>query len=208
MNVLANSNTWFGRVFFSSLFAMVVMFALDCRYKMLPFNGILLLVYLIFVVLLAMWGTSVLIQRLLKTNKPFEYDFSTGRSKHVKKVFDYLDKLKNERGVASEAIEETIMRENQKNIDERIDEFVRDVEKRFVENWYREISDNQEFLVETRQLLDEVIRRFLQVVVMIDNKALMQGILMILLRHVKEFKKSLKRSQKSPGTIGIEDLYR
>lgn len=204
MNVLANCKTWFGKVFFSSLLTIVVMFVLDCRYKLLPFNGIPLLVYLIFVVLLSMWGTSVLIQHLLKTNKPFEYDFKTGRAKHVEKVFQYFYKLKND----EQFVPKTSTFENRKNIDERIDEFVEDVEKRFVANWYREISDDQQFLVETRRLLDEVIRRFLQVVIMVDNKALMQGTLVILLRHIKEFKKSLKRSQKNPGTIGMEDVYR
>lgn len=50
------------------------------------------------------------------------------------------------------------------------------------------------------------MRRFLQIVVQIDNKKLVHGILIILLKHIKEFRKTEKRQKNSCKSL--EDSYR
>lgn len=72
--------------------------------------------------------------------------------------------------------------------------------------WYPKISDDDLFLKETRNLLDDIIRRFLQIVVQVDNKKLVHGILVIFLKHIREFRKTVKRQRTTRKSI--EELYR
>ncbi|VEN46619.1 unnamed protein product [Callosobruchus maculatus] len=81
-----------------------------------------------------------------------------------------------------------------------------DIDKYFIEKWYQYITKDESFSNESKVLLLEVINRLLEVQLSVDNKALLHGILNIYLRHLKEFRRSLRRQQKYNGSI--EELYR
>lgn len=92
------------------------------------------------------------------------------------------------------------------SIDERIDILVRDIEDKFISRWYNEISKDESFPIESKNLMEGVARRVLQVSVQMDGSKLVCGALVILLKHLKEYRKALKRVNKNGGSI--ESVYR
>lgn len=188
---------------------LLLLFLIDYYFKIVFFNGIFLFAYLSCIVTVTILITTVLIQHVLKLNKPIDYNSKKKYLEPFLGIYWYFNKnvndgSNNER--CKDNVNELFDEVKDVNIDVRIQEFIGDIKQRFILNWYREISSNEQFLKETEQLLDEIIRRFLQIVIAVDNRSLIQGILAILLRHIKEFKKALKRSQKND--ICIEDAYR
>lgn len=91
-------------------------------------------------------------------------------------------------------------------IDDRIKDFIQDIEQNFIKKWYSSyISTNEEFLIESSKLLDIIIRRFLQIAGQINSEKVLHGTVTILLRHVKEYKKAVKKA-KNDGSV--ESHYR
>lgn len=81
-----------------------------------------------------------------------------------------------------------------------------DINKYFIIKWYSYISQNEEFTEQSKVLLEELIVHLVEVQVLVSNKLLLHGCLNLFLRHLKEFRRSLKRKEKYGGKI--EDLYR
>lgn len=197
------------KILFALFTTLFILFLVDYYFTIVFFNGTFLFAYLSCIITLTILLTTALIQHVLKLNKPIDYDSKKKYLESIRCTYSYyfhkkaIDENTNIEKVSSEDLLDEI---NNANIDVRIQEFICDIKERFILNWYKEISDDEQFLKETEQLLDEIIRRFLQIVIAVDNRALIQGILTILLKHIKEFKKATKRSQKNG--ICIEDAYR
>nr|CAI5852593.1 unnamed protein product [Callosobruchus analis] len=81
-----------------------------------------------------------------------------------------------------------------------------DIDKYFIVKWYQYVTKDASFANESKVFLSEVINRLLEVQLSIDNRALLHGVLNIYLRHLKEYRRSLRRQQKYSGSI--EELYR
>lgn len=81
-----------------------------------------------------------------------------------------------------------------------------DINNYFITKWYFNISHNEEFTEQSKLLLQELITRLVEVQLLVSNKLLLQGTLNLFLRHLKEFRRSLKRKEKYGGKI--EQLYR
>lgn len=92
------------------------------------------------------------------------------------------------------------------SIDERIDILVRDIEEKFISRWYNEISKDESFSTESKILMEGIARRVLQVSIQMDGSKLVCGALVILLKHLKEYRKAIKRVKKNGGSI--ESVYR
>ncbi|CAG9862617.1 unnamed protein product [Phyllotreta striolata] len=83
---------------------------------------------------------------------------------------------------------------------------VEDIDKYFVSKWYVYVSSNDEFPEETKLFLDDVIRRLAELQACVSAKVLLQGVSNIFLKHLKEYRRGIRRKEKYDGTI--EDLYR
>lgn len=94
----------------------------------------------------------------------------------------------------------------EKSIDERIDILVHDIEQRFISKWYSLISNEDIFPAESKILLEGIVRRILQVSVQLDCSKLVCGALVVLLKHLKEYRRAVKRVNKHGGSI--ESVYR
>lgn len=81
-----------------------------------------------------------------------------------------------------------------------------DIDKYFISKWYSNISHDEEFPKQSKILLEELITRLAEVQISVSNKLLLHGSLNLFLRHLKEFRRSLKRREKYGGKI--EELYR
>lgn len=89
---------------------------------------------------------------------------------------------------------------------EKVKALTRDINKYFVSKWYSNISTDKDFTEQSGILIEEIINRLAEVQVCVSNKLLLHGSLNIFLRHLKEFRRSLKRKEKYEGKI--EELYR
>ncbi|KAI4455246.1 sorting nexin [Holotrichia oblita] len=205
------SNESIGKFLTISLFPIISILTAEYYYSILPFGGTWLVLYVLILLFVTVWLTWMSIQNVLKQSKPFTYDFEQNTYlKYSKKIYLFVLKL----GVIDESVKldknkiigvDDIVNE-QRSIDDRIADFVKDVEQLFLMKWYPKISDDDLFLKETRNLLDDIMRRFLQIVVQVDTKKLVHGVLVIFLRHIKEFRKTVRRQQTTPKSI--EELYR
>lgn len=83
---------------------------------------------------------------------------------------------------------------------------VEDIDKYFISKWYIYVSADKEFPEKTKLFLEDVIKRFAEVQACVSSKVLTQGVLNIFLRHLKEYRRSIKRREKYDGNV--EDLYR
>ncbi|KAJ8914549.1 hypothetical protein NQ315_010013 [Exocentrus adspersus] len=84
---------------------------------------------------------------------------------------------------------------------DRVQKLTSDIDKYFISKWYDNVSNDDGFTEEK-----EVISRLAEVQLAVNNKVLLHGSLNIYLRHLKEFRRSLKRKEKYSGSI--EELYR
>lgn len=89
---------------------------------------------------------------------------------------------------------------------EKLKGFTNDIDNYFVSKWYVFISHDEEFTEETGLFLEDVIKRIAEIQSCVNNKALAHGILNIYLRHLKEYRRSIKRQEKYNGSI--EEMYR
>lgn len=228
---MSSINSWCGRFCISSFILIIGILIFDYKSNILPINGIWLALYMIFVIISAVWVSCFLIQKILQQNQVLEFDFDSNRylklfknvckslripinfdffstkvvskcgsdtPKINKKIIDVIDSIP--------ILKQKINYEPEKNIDDRIDDFTNDIEQRFIVKWYKYISDDISFSNEAKVLLDSVTRRVLQVSVNVDSDKILSGTLVILLKHLKEYRKALKRANKNGHSV--EDAYR
>lgn len=89
---------------------------------------------------------------------------------------------------------------------EKVKALIRDIDKYFVTKWYCNISQDEAFTQQSKTLLEELISKLAEVQVCVSNKLLLHGSLNLFLRHLKEFRRSLKRKEKYGGKV--DELYR
>lgn len=229
---MSSVNSWCGRFCVSSFILLVSIFILDYKAYVLPINGIWLALYILFVIISSVWISCVLIQKVLQQNQVIECDFESNRylkllkngckTLHIPINLDYIStktisthtggntpKLTNKLTDVIDSIpilKENITYEPTKNIDDRIEQFANDIEQRFIEKWYKHISDDETFSNESKVLLEGIVRRVLQVSVQVDSDKILCGALVVLLKHLKEYRKAVKRANKSGSSI--ESVYR
>lgn len=211
MKFISAQNPWSEQIIIFSLFSTCAILIFDYEYKILPFSGNILLFYICTLLIGSISFTFVVLQNLLQHNKPLKYSFK-------EQWFTWLFKsaLSFSKAFSCNVAKECgqqILIDNKtndgkqtKSVDQRIDEFVKDVIRRFLLNWYAYISSDPEFPSEARDLLHDVVRKFLHATEDVDSKKLLNGVLLVFLRHVKEFRKAAIRIEKHGGSI--EDCYR
>lgn len=225
------NRSWCEMLIILSASGVCLILALDYNLSILPFRGAYLFIYTCSLLISTTWITFLFLQHLLQNNKPFEYDIERNLAlKSIYKTYIFLTKTcyKSVCNPASTELIPDVMNRtpnNQledapdnkvfqrvhnkkciKNIDERIEDLIKDIEVRFILKWYVHISQDPTFPLESKLLLDEIIRHFLQVVIDIDGRKLVYGCIIILLKHIKEFKRALKRNTKK--NTAVENCYR
>lgn len=180
--------SWCRRTFAVCVSLICAIVTLDAYVPLLPFGGLWLIVYLITVSLVTVWFTFSALQRLLGGNKPL-------RHPRLRAFLDDFTRRPRRSQVRPP-----------KDLEERISEFSRDIDAQFVKKWFGNLTDDETFREETRNLICDVTRRFLQVVVAVDGKKLLRGSLLVLLKHLKEYRRSVRRGERNG--ISTEESYR
>ncbi|XP_044269476.1 uncharacterized protein LOC123014420 [Tribolium madens] len=160
---------------------LLLVTCLSTQFFTLPVSGLYLLGYVITVAISTTWVSFVTIQNFLHQNKPVN-----------------LPKLLNLKVKQCES--------EDFNNAASIKQLTLDIDKYFIEKWFIYISKDPTFNNESRVILEEVLRKMVNVQLSLDNEAIIQGVLNLYLKHLKEFRRSLKRRDKYSGKIS--DLYR
>ncbi|CAG9830005.1 unnamed protein product [Diabrotica balteata] len=147
---------------------------------LLPVSGVTFLSFSVLIWFGSLCITFFYLHKLLQRNEPLEI---IKVSKHSKK--DHI---------------------SVKPDPKKLNGLVGDIDKYFLSIWYVYISSDAEFTKESRVFLEDVIKRLVEVQSCVHNKVLTHSILNIFLRHLKEYRRGLKRKEKYTGNI--EELYR
>lgn len=89
---------------------------------------------------------------------------------------------------------------------EKVKALTREISMYYISKWYSIISHDGDFTEQSRILLEEIISRLAEVQICVSNKLLLHGSLNLFLRHLKEFRRSLRRKEKYGGKT--DELYR
>lgn len=179
-------SSWCGKIFCTSFILILAILITNLYIPLLPFGGLYIFLYLLIVSILTVWVTCVVLQKLLKRTKSLEY------------TNEYINWLFPTEINQSKTIKP--------DLEIRITEFCEDIEKYYIEKWFKHITNDTTFRDESRVMIADVTRRFLQIVVLVDGRKLLHGLLLILLKHLKEFRRSQKRCEKNG--CDIEQAYR
>ncbi|XP_049823486.1 uncharacterized protein LOC109595505 isoform X2 [Aethina tumida] len=170
--------TW--RVFFISVFGLVSAFsALNYSFEILPIGG-----STFETCFFTVWLISSVVHTILLYKVILDYP----------KDFELFREQKK--------IKTTNLEPNP----EAVKKLAEDIDKYFIKKWYQYISENNEFTLESNIVLEEVLHRLFKVLIHVNKKVLIHGILNIYLKHLKEFRRTLKRKEKYGGQI--QDLYK
>ncbi|XP_030766630.1 uncharacterized protein LOC115890525 isoform X2 [Sitophilus oryzae] len=155
----------------------------------LPMSGLALISVSLCVCFVSMCITFVGLHRLLQYKEPIPVQFFQ----------DYMRYL----GVRISIPQKKPI--PKPNIDS-VKKLTSELDTYFISKWYVDISKDSNFPNESRAFMEEVLTRLIDVQLQVNNKQVLHGVLNIFLRHLKEFRRSVKRREKY--NCAIEDLYR
>lgn len=112
-----------------------------------------------------------------------------------------LQNLDDSSRIKNNKIHKNILTESQ------IDKFVDYIEEKFIKNWYDMITDDETFSNESRKILKELIQKLVDEISNINGTCLVKKIADILLVHLKEFRRALRRIEKGTAK-NLNDAYK
>ncbi|XP_050682767.1 uncharacterized protein LOC126978092 isoform X2 [Leptidea sinapis] len=157
------------------------------------FIGYALIVFIISLVL-----SFKLIQYLLHLNKPISFDIKLlNKYTFVRSIQDFLPQIHNKQEIECKEYDT-----NELSVITTV------LEKKLVSSWYiYYISKEISFPFACKQLLDQIISKAFQICNHIETKEVYVHLCGILISHLKEYKKAIKRHEKA-NTLPIESLYK
>lgn len=169
------------KILLGFIFLLLVMIG-NSLVTILPISSLTLLFTSIILWFFSVSATFFCLHKLLQKTEPLQFVVKT-----------------NKRSVL---MEKGLIKPNS----EKVKALVKDIDKYFISKWYANISQNQNFAEQSTALLEELIIRLAEVQISVSSKMLLHGSLNLVLRHFKEFRRTLKRKEKYGAEI--EKLYR
>ncbi|XP_052749647.1 uncharacterized protein LOC113522112 isoform X2 [Galleria mellonella] len=165
-----------------------------------PITGIWFTVYFLFVFILSILFSFKFIQWLLHLNKPINYDLEDLLK--IYPQFSFLTRVlpKTKKKVANNEFKEYDT--NELSVISSV------LERKLVSSWYVPyISEEIGFPFACKQMLDQMIGKTFQICNKTETKDVYIDICSILVSHLKEYKRALKRHESAPNEP-IESLYK
>lgn len=153
----------------------------------LPITGFTLVIYSLTIWIISMWVTFITLQRFLQQNKPL----------NLTNLIDLIFTKSKTQSTNSNATSGS---------EDCIKQLTKDIDKYFIAKWFTYISKDNTFNDESKIVIEEVLTKMMNVEMCVDNEMIVHGVLNVYLRHLKEFRRSLKRKQKYGGNVS--ELYR
>ncbi|XP_053616444.1 uncharacterized protein LOC128678722 isoform X2 [Plodia interpunctella] len=170
---------------------------LHCFTNISPISGGYLFTYFIATFLVSLFLSFKFVQYLLHLNKPLKYDWEwlEGFPEIFRSLFPNPPKRSK--------------METTKEYDTNELSVISTVlEKKLVSSWYMPyISQEIGFPFGCKQMLDQMIAKTFQICNKIETKDVYIDVCSILVTHLKEYRKALKRHEKAPND-SIENLYK
>ncbi|XP_045778209.1 uncharacterized protein LOC123876112 isoform X2 [Maniola jurtina] len=162
-----------------------------------PITGIWFISYILLLFISSVVCSFKFMQWLLHLNKPIKYDIEK-----ILKKYPFLA------GVLPQ-VSKNVEKEQSKEYDTNELSIITTVlEKKLVSSWYvTYISEEIGFPFACKQMLDQMIAKAFQICDKIETKDVYVDICAILISHLKEYKKALKRQETTPHST-VESLYK
>ncbi|XP_052744553.1 uncharacterized protein LOC112055071 isoform X2 [Bicyclus anynana] len=170
---------------------------LNCVTSISPITGIWFLTYILFMFISSVICSFKFMQWLLHLNKPIKYD-----------VEGILSKYPFLAGVLPQVAKKVEKGQSKEYDTNELSIITTVLEKRLVSSWYvTYISEEIGFPFACKQMLDQMISKAFQICDKIETKDVYVDICAILLSHLKEYKKAIKRHETNPEAK-LESLYK
>ncbi|XP_061717616.1 LOW QUALITY PROTEIN: uncharacterized protein LOC133525348 [Cydia pomonella] len=176
---------------------------LNCVTNISPITGIWFPLYVILVFILSISFSFKFIQWLLHMNKPIKYDLEGLFKDYPQFIF-----LKRFLPQVKKRVRSPDFEEGKEYDTNELSVISTVLQKKLVSSWYEPyISQEIGFPFACKHLLDQMIERTFKICNKIETKEVFIDTCSILTSHLREYKKTLKRHEKSP-TSSIESLYK
>ncbi|KAL0830193.1 hypothetical protein ABMA28_003650 [Loxostege sticticalis] len=164
-----------------------------------PLSGIWFPIYFFVVFIVSVSFSFKFLQWLLHLSKPLKYDVEGWV-----KEYPYLSFL----GGVLPRIRRRVKKEPREYDTNELSVITTVLERKLVSSWYVPyISQEIGFPFACKQMLDQMIGKTFQICNKIEPKDVYVDICSILISHLKEYRKALKRHEKAP-TSTVESLYK
>ncbi|CAH2088388.1 unnamed protein product [Euphydryas editha] len=165
-----------------------------------PITGIWFISYILLLFILSVFGSFKFIQWLLHLNKPLKYDLQ-----NLIKKYPFLTFLADVLPQVRKKDEKEAVKEYDTN---ELSVITSVLEKKLVSSWYMSyISEEIGFPFACKQMLDQMIAKTFQICNKIETKDVYVDACAILITHLKEYRKALKRQESSPDS-SVDTLYK
>ncbi|XP_038218910.1 uncharacterized protein LOC119837407 isoform X3 [Zerene cesonia] len=165
-----------------------------------PLTGWWFIIYTLFLFIFSVIFSFKVIQWILHLNKPIKYDIENIADKYpfAHLIANVLPKIPKKSKPAE-------VKEYDTN---EISVITTVLERKLVSSWYiHYISQEISFPFACKQLLDQMVSKAFQICNKIETKDVYVHICAVLVSHIKEYKKAIKRQEKTPSE-SIETLYK
>ncbi|XP_047998429.1 uncharacterized protein LOC125235857 isoform X2 [Leguminivora glycinivorella] len=176
---------------------------LNCATNISPLTGIWFPLYVIVVFILSVSFSFKFIQWLLHMNKPIKYDLEGLFADYSQFIF-----LKRFLPQVKKRVRSADFQEGKEYDTNELSVISTVLQEKLVSSWYKPyISQEIGFPFACKQLLDQMIEKTFKICNKIETKEVFIDTCSILTSHLREYRKTLKRHEKSP-TNSIESLYK
>ncbi|CAD6236422.1 GSCOCG00008174001-RA-CDS [Cotesia congregata] len=183
----------------------------------------ILLIWCIIVIIISTWLSCYILKITLKAVSPFNINPIDNVIKNMLNikpetsndtVISPENLLINNEKLSNATEEKKLDGNNEKETKikasgkiEDIDKIINEINDKFIDNWYSIISDDKTFDEESKEILKTVFEKIYSKILLVNKIKLSHKFADILLLHLKEYRRALRRVEK--GKVkNIEEAYR
>ncbi|XP_018403683.1 PREDICTED: uncharacterized protein LOC108780463 [Cyphomyrmex costatus] len=149
----------------------------------------------VLITIISIWLSCCVLRLILKANNPISLTFI---NKWIYKI------LVSQLNLESSVNEESLLTRKKKL---NVTEMTREINAKYIEIWYRDISNDRSFSNETQDLLNKFLTRLVWKASLVDKIKVINKLANVLLLHLKEYRRALRRVEKGAAT-SVEEAYK
>lgn len=230
------SISWSNRILFISFLCVIICVILQAHLTQLAVPLHILISWAIFVITVSIWGSCVALRLMLKINAPLNVEpFNKWLEEWVRNYLRQDNQqTQNPESQNIERVENMGLEQVQTNVEKNdlspnkisqtssypnknpcqslmrnmnSDKLVEDINLKFIKVWYKNVSNDEAFPGEAKQLLKSLMNKFEYQLTHVNQIELARKVGNIFLLHLKEYRRALRRVEK--GTVlDVEEAYR
>lgn len=203
------SVSWSNRILYISFICVVVFSTIQSHITSLSVPLHILISWTIFVITLSIWLSCVALRLMLKVNAPFsvepfnkwlkewatDYEIQDSERYEAEKMKpEFLELESSDENSASNGISDRETDQNKNSPPSlmrkmNLEKIVDDIDTNFVKIWYENVSNDDAFPSEAKQLLRNLMKKFNYQLTRVNRIELARKIGNILLLHLKEYRR-------------------